>query len=280
MIAPGQIDTCSEEIIREAYSFAELHNLPYQIHIAQSPSEFHEIARRTGKSPVAYLHSLGALGERTVLGHAIFLDHHPWLHWSTKRDLALIASEGASVAHCPVEFLRRGMAMHTLGDYIRRGINVAIGTDTYPHNMLEEMRMAAYVARVVGESVDDISTSDVFNAATIGGARALLREDIGRLAVGCRADVVLVDLDHPSMRPCREPLRSLIYVAAERSVSDVFVDGEQVVQDGRLSNIDLSAALSVVDALQKRGGSTMQNRDWAKRDIDALAPMALPVKAS
>lgn len=278
MVSPAQIDTCTPQIIQDAYSFAEEADVPFQIHIGQSPTEFFEVTRRTGKTPVSLLQSFGALGRRTILGHGIFLDHHPWLHWSTRNDLDMVAASGASVAHCPVEFLRRGMTLRTLGGYLRKGINVAIGTDTYPHNMLDEMRMAAYAARIIGESVDDVSTADVFNAATIGGARALLREDIGRLAPGCRADVVLVDLNHPSMIPGREPLRNLIYTAAERPVRDVFVDGKQVVENGALLHIDLPAALSVVDELQKKGSAHISSRDWAGRGIDELAPMALPIR--
>lgn len=277
MVCPAQIDTCTPEIIKDAFALAEELDLPFQIHIAQSPTEFFEITRRTGKTPVVLLESLGALKRRTILGHCMFLDHHPWLHWPTRNDLDIVAASGASVAHCPVEFLRRGMALHTLGGYVRKGINIAIGTDTYPHNLLDEMRMAAYTARIIAQTVDDVSTADVFNAATIGGARALLREDIGRLAPGCRADIVLVDLDHPSMIPGREPLRNLIYIAAERPVRDVFVDGKQVVQGGTLVNIDLPSALSAVEQIQRKGSAGIRSRDWAGRDIDALAPMALPV---
>lgn len=280
MVCPGQIDTCTSDTIQKAHALAADHDVPLQIHIAQSPNEFHEVVRRTGLTPVAYLSSLGALDHRTVLGHAVFLDHHPWLHWSSRRDLDLVTERGASVAHCPVEFIRRGMALRTLGTYIRKGINVGIGTDTYPHNMLEELRMAAYAARIVGESVDDVTTSEVFQAATVGGARALLRDDIGRLAPGCRADIVLVDLKQRSMMPVREPLRSLIYCGAERAVRDVFVDGEQVVVDGCLAHIDLDSALAEVEAIQERGSKNIKNRDWAGRDLHTLAPMALSIDQS
>lgn len=277
MVCPAQIDTCAPDLIRDSFDFATSEDMPFQIHLAQSPTEFHEMVRRGGMSPVASLHKFGALGRRTILGHAIFLDHHPWLHWSTRKDLDLIAECGASVAHCPVEFLRRGMSMHTLGAYIRRGINVGIGTDTYPHNMLEEMRMAVYTARIIGETVEDVCTKDILYAATIGGARALLRDDLGRLACGCRADIVMVDLEHPAMMPVREPLRSLIYVAGERAIRDVFVDGRQVVADGNLVHIDLPAALASIEELQRRGSEGTATRDWASRSLHELAPLALPV---
>jgi 5-methylthioadenosine/S-adenosylhomocysteine deaminase len=276
MVCPAQIDTCTPDLVRDSFAFAESENLPFQIHASQSPTEFYEMIRREGTSPVETLAKCGALGRRTILGHAIFLDHHPWLHWPTRRDLDVIADSGASVAHCPVEFLRRGMAMRTLGSYMRHGINVGIGTDTYPHNMLEEMRMAAYAARIIGETVDDVTTREVHFAATVGGANALLRNDIGRLCPGARADIVLVDLEHPAMMPAREPLRSLLYVAAERAVRDVFVDGEQVVAGGKPVHIDMEASLVAIAAVQRRGSSGLSERDWAGRVLDELSPMALP----
>ena len=276
MVYPAQIDTCSAQTLRDAYDFAEERDLPWQTHAAQSVTEFHEMQRRHGKTPIRFMQDTGVLGERTIIGHAIFLDHHPWLHWTTRNDLALLADGGVSVAHCPTVFARRGITLRTFGDYLRRGINLGMGTDTYPHNFIEEMRAAASYARVIAESVDDLNTSDVFNAATLGGARALRRDDIGRLAPGCRADVVLVDISNPSMMPLREPLRSLIYVAADRAVRDVFVDGRQVVADGRVLSMDYAAASRVLEAAQKRSLARTAELDWAGRDADTMSPMVLP----
>lgn len=275
MVCPAQVDTCSAETIGEAYAHAESRNLPFQIHAAQSITEFHEMIRRHGRSPIRWLKDIGGLGSKSIIGHGIFLDHHPWLHWSTRDDLGLLAEAGATVAHCPTVFQRRGITLRTFGDYRRAGINMGIGTDTYPHNFLEEMRSAALFARTTAGTVDDLTTYDVFEAATVGGARALGRDDIGRLAPGAKADLVLVDLDHPAMRPVREPLRSLVYVAAERAVRDVYVDGARVVADGRAVNIDLAAASEALEAAQRRSLAKVPALDWAGRDADALAPMVL-----
>lgn len=276
MVYPAQIDTCSRQTLRDAYDYAEERNLPWQIHAAQSVTEFHEIQRRHGKTPIQYMHDIGVLGERTIVGHGIFLDHHPWLHWTTREDLSLLADNGVNVAHCPTVFARRGITLRTFGDYIRRGINMGLGTDTYPHNYIEEMRAAAYYARVIAESVDDLNTSDVFNAATLGGARALRRDDIGRLAPGCRADLVLVDITDPSMMPLREPLRSLIYVAADRAVRDVYVDGRRVVADGKVLTMDYTGASARLQEAQKRSLSRTPANDWRGRSADEMAPMVFP----
>ena len=277
MVSPAQIDTLNEDLLREAHDFAEERNLPFQIHAAQSVNEFIEMVRRHGTTPIQWMDEIGILSERTIIGHGIFLDHHPWLHWSTRKDLDLLAKRGATVAHCPTVFMRRGIALNTFGGYLEAGINMGIGTDTYPHNILDEMRNAGTVARAVAGTVDDLNTSDLFNAATIGGAKALRRDDIGRLAPGAKADLVLVDLKNQAMRPLREPLRSLIFVAVERAVRDVFVDGQQVVRDGRCLTIDLDTELEALEAAQQRSMERVPSIDYANRTADELSPMVYEV---
>lgn len=272
MVCPAQIDTCTEELIRASIAAAKARSLPIQIHCAQSISEFHEIVRRTGLTAVQWLDQLGYLGPRASIGHGIFLDHHPWVRWPTRTDLARLAETGTSVAHCPTVFSRRGVTLHDLGSYLRRGVNVGIGTDTFPHNMLEELRTAGILARVTAESHAAVTTGEVFRAATLGGARLLGREDIGRLAVGAKPDVVLVDLLHPTMQPRRDPVRSLIYAAAERAVRDVFVAGRQVVKGGHVLTMDYAAAAAGVQESQQRALAKASSLDWAGRSIDELAP--------
>ncbi len=273
MLAPAQIDTVSPELLRQAHNYAEERNLPMQIHAAQSVNEHIEMVRRHGCTPIQWMDQIGVLTDRTIIGHGIFLDHHPWLHWPTRQDMGLLAERGATVAHCPTVFMRRGIALNTLGGYLKAGVNMGIGTDTYPHNLLDEMRNAATVARAVAGTVADLTTADIFEAVTIGGAKALRRDDIGRLKPGAKADMVLVDLKNQAMRPMREPLRSLMYVAAERAVQDVYVDGQLVVQNGKCLTIDLDAELEALEAAQIRSMDRVPSIDYAGRSADEMAPM-------
>jgi cytosine/adenosine deaminase-related metal-dependent hydrolase len=277
VVYPAQIDTCSEELLRDSVAAARRLGRPLVTHAAQSVLEFQLMVRRHGTTPIQWADRIGLLGPGTILGHAIFLDEHSWLHWWSRRDLELLAETRTAIAHCPTPFARYGQTLEHLGRYLRRGVTVGIGTDVSPHNLLEEMRWAAVLARVAAGDITAVTTADVFHAATVGGARALQREDIGRLAPGCKADLVLVDLADPSMLPARDPLRSLIYTAAERAVRDVYVDGIRVVADRRVLTLDRAAAAGRLVEAQRRMLEEVPRRDHAGRDADVIAPLCLPI---
>jgi len=145
-----------------------------------------------------------------------------------------------------------------------------------PQNLIEEMRWATVLARIAAEDIRATEMADVFHAATVGGAHALLREDLGRLAAGARADFVLVDCTNPWMMPARDPLRSLIFHAADRAVRDVYVDGERVVADGRVLTLDQAGALERLTAAQRRMEAAVPSRDARGRRSTEITPLSLP----
>jgi cytosine/adenosine deaminase-related metal-dependent hydrolase len=277
VLSPMQIDTCREALLRDSVAVARQHGRPLTVHCAQSAVEFHEMVQRHGTTPVQWAHGLGLLGPGTVLGHCIFVDEHRWLHWHTRRDVDLLAGTGASVAHCPTVFSRYGQTLQHFGRYRRAGVNLGLGTDCSPHNLIEEMRAAAILGRVAAEDIEALSTADVFHAATVGGATALLRDDLGRLAPGAKADVVCADLADVTMQPARDPLRSLIYTAAERAVRDVYVDGAQVVRERRVLTLDRAAAVQRLAEAQQRMLADVPRHDYAGRRAEEIAPLSLPL---
>lgn len=277
IVYPAQIDTCTEELLRESAELARETGRPLTTHAAQSVVEFNTMVQRHGRTPLQWAHDIGFLGPNTILGHAIFIDEHSWLHWPTRKDLRHLVETRTSVAHCPTPFSRYGQTLEDLGRYIRAGVNMGLGTDTSPHNLLEEMRTAAILARVTAEDIDTVHTADVFHAATIGGANALLRDDIGRLGVGKKADLVLVDLADVTMMPARDPLRSLVYTAAERAVRDVYVDGEKVVADRRVLTLDRREAAGRLAEAQRRMIEAVPSHDYAGRLAEEIVPLSLPM---
>ncbi|MDX0008249.1 amidohydrolase family protein (plasmid) [Sinorhizobium meliloti] len=278
-IAPAQVDTCSEGQIRDALAAARDRGQPIQIHAAQSIIEFQEIVRRYGETPIGWLAKIGALGEDTVVGHGIFLNDHPFLHYPHADDFSLLRDSGAQVAHCPVVFARRGIAMNTLHRYRKAGIRCGIGTDTFPHNMLDELRMACYAGRIVAGSFTAASTAEAFTAATSGGADIIRRPDLGRLAPGCKADFSIVDMTNPYMQPDYEPLRSLVYSANDRAIRDVYVDGVKLVANGQLVAFAIDEDIEMLRRAQQEVIANAPARDWAGRSVESLSPRVFPIRS-
>ena len=272
MVGPSQIDTCKEGYFKEAHQEAKKRGIPMQTHACQAVVEFYEMVHRHGKTPIEWLDSIGVLGPDLVIGHGIFLSDHPQIHYPHAHDFEMLRDSGAAVAHCPTVFARRGMALNTIGRYMNAGITVGIGTDTFPHNMVDEIRLACYVARVLTGNYKMGTTRHAFEAATIGGAKIIRRPDLGRLAPGAKADFSLVDMSHPYMQPAHEPVRSLIYSASERAIRHVYVDGTQVVKDGKALTVDVEAATAGLIEGQRKRLATVSQRDWAGRTADQLAP--------
>jgi cytosine/adenosine deaminase-related metal-dependent hydrolase len=277
VVSPAQIDTCAADLLRDSHDAARERRLPFTVHVAQSVVEVQEMIRRHGKTPVQWADEIGVLGPQTILGHALFLDTHSWVRWWTKTDLGLIGDSGASVAHCPTPFARYGQIMENFGDYLRAGVNMGLGTDTTPHNLVEEMRKAAIFARIAARDIETVSAADLLHAATVGGARALMRDDLGRIAPGKKADLVLVDLTEPHMMPARDPLRSFVFHAADRAVRDVFVDGEQVVAGGKVVTLDQAGAARRLVEAQRRMLDAAPQRDYRRRAAAEITPLSLPL---
>lgn len=276
IVSPSQVETCSAKLIQDAAQAAADRGVPITIHAAQTMAEHEELLRRTGKTAVQYLESLGVLRDNLIIGHCIFVDSHTWTRQRTETDIGLLAARSATVAHCPVTFSRSGMVLESVGRYRRAGVRVGLGTDSYPFNMLEEMRQALICARIAGKTVFDLATADVLDMATLAGARALGRDDIGRIAVGAKADFTVVDLTHPAMQPAYDPLRSLLHCAAERAIESVHVDGSCIVRNGKPQNLDYDAAVKVLGDAQKYATGRIVANDPRGRPLSELAPLSLP----
>lgn len=279
VVSPSQIETCSAELLQEAFEAALTRDVPMTVHAAQTMSEHEELLRRTGLTAVQYLEELDLLRDNLIIGHCIFTDSHSWTRQRTRRDVELLAEYRANVAHCPVTFARSGMVLESIGAYRRQGVNVALGTDSYPYNMIEEMRQALICGRIAGKSFADIGTGEILEMATLAGARALGRDDIGRIAPKAKADFVIVDLKHPAMQPVYDPLRNLLHCAAERAIEAVYVDGDRVVENGRPTHLDYGAAAEALAEAQRFALARISENDPRRRKLTELAPLALATRA-
>jgi len=241
------------------------------VHTSQSVVEFNEMLQRHGKTPIAWLNDLGVLGENTVLGHAIIVGGSSWTNYPAG-DVAIMAEAGCSVAHAVWVFARRGVLMESFALYRTAGINVALGTDTNPQSVIEAMRWAAVCSKIVERNTEATTAAHAFDAATLGGATALGRDDLGRIAVGATADLVLWKAASWTMTPLRDPIKNIVYNAAAEDVDRVYVGGRLVVDQGRVLAADEAKILADLQAGGDRMWPKMKQFDWANRDADELSP--------
>src|SRR6266536_144180 len=274
-VSPSQIDTCTPELLKDAKRFADEVKRPYQVHTSQSVVEFNEMVQRHGKTPIAWMKELGVLGQNTVLGHAIIIGGSSWTNYPDG-DIRLMAEAGCSVAHAVWVFARRGVAMESFGRYREAGVNMSLGTDTNPQSVIEAMRWAAVVSKMMERNTEATTATDVFDAATLGGARALGRDDLGRIAPGALADLVLWRGRSWGMTPLRDPVKNIVFNANAEDVERVWVNGRSVVEGGRVPGADEPAILKALQAGGERMWPRMAKHDWAARGADQLSPPSYP----
>ncbi len=273
--APAQVDTCTPDLLQAAKRCADERERPFQLHTSQSVVEFNEMLSRHGTTPIAWLRDLGVLGPSVILGHALIVGGSSWTNYPAG-DVQIMADAGCSVAHAVWVFARRGVLMESFARYRRAGVNLSLGTDTSPQSVIEAMRWTAVASKIVERNTQATTAADVFDAATLGGARALLRDDLGRIAPGAKADLVLWKATSWGMTPLRDPVKNIVYNATTEDVDRVYVGGRLVVDGGRVLAADEAAILAALQAGGERMWPRMGQFDWAGRDADALSPQTYP----
>jgi cytosine/adenosine deaminase-related metal-dependent hydrolase len=272
---PRTADLVSPELFEETMKVAEKLDIPVQTHAVQFYGELNDIKKLYGKDPITHLHDLGVLKPRTILGHTIYITSHQEIKETVDApDLDLIALGGSSVAHCPWVFARVGRALESYSKYRDRGVNIGLGTDIFPQNMLSEIRLGAIISKVIDCDSVAGTAADLFNSATVYGANALGRKDLGRIAVGCKADLVFIDLDNIRMRPLRDPIRSLVYASTEEDVDRVVVDGRTLVENGKVLGMDEH---EIAEDMQKIGDNYIAGipgRNKEGKTAEEISPLS------
>lgn len=277
MLYPHAVDNTSPALLRATREAADNLGVGIQIHAAQNTGEVEFTLERFGRTPVELLADTGVLGPDTILGHCIYVNTHSAIS-RPGDDLGLIAESGTSVSHSPLKFLYGGALMESFQRYLDRGVNMTIGTDVYPSDVQLEMRVASLVGKLVERDGTKIRTADLYNAATLGGARALRRDDIGRLSVGARADLIIVDLNNVDVGPVYDPIRALVHYCTARDIETVMVDGAILVDGHQMVGVDeerlMAEAWPIYEILRRE----LAARNWNRPALDEMFPPALPVR--
>jgi cytosine/adenosine deaminase-related metal-dependent hydrolase len=241
--APRFVPSCSGPLLRAASDLAERFSAQLHTHAAETIVERETVLRTTGLEEIAYLDSVGIAGPRAVLAHCVWVDPH---------EMDRLARQGTNVAHCPSSNLKLASGIAKVPELLAAGCRVAIGTDAAPCNnrldVFAEMRLAALVQKP-RLGADALPAAQVLELATLGGAHALgLDAEIGSIAPGKRADLVVLDLREPHLHPLLgDPVSLVVYAACASDVRDVVVDGRPVVLGHELVTAPIDAIVREAD---------------------------------
>jgi cytosine/adenosine deaminase-related metal-dependent hydrolase len=277
MLNAAQVETCTEALLRAGKAAARELGVPIHTHAGGNLIEFERIMEEHRKTPVQFLADIGFLDEATLLGHAVFTTAHPWPRYPFGDDLRLLAQTGATVGHCPYKYAKMAMTLHSFQRYLEAGVNVAIGTDTYPMDIVSELRWASILAKVTDGNYQAGLARDVFNAATLGGSKFIGRADLGRLQPGAKADILLIDLDHLGAPVFSDPIKALVDAASGRDVDTVIVDGKVLVQGGRATRVDEDALRAKVRQVTQHYWEQVPNWRFDGASVDRIVPPAFPI---
>ena len=254
--------------------------MPIATHAAYSVLEFHDIVREHQMTPIELLHGIGMLRPTLNIGHGNFIADNSNLNYSGARDLELMGKNRCSISHCPINIARRGRTLEDWHRYRQSGVNISLGSDTYPRDMILNMRTASLMGKIVGHDYFKAPAGEVFEAATLGGARALGRDDLGRIAPGAAADIAIIDLSgRNSLRfgPVRDPIKSLVECGVGDDVATVIVQGQICMNDGVIPGVDLAALRKRAQAAGEQIWASLPDWDPRGRSAEEACPWSFPL---
>jgi len=244
---------CSDETMRRTVALARSWGAPTHIHVAEAQDEIDLMLERNGLRHIQWLDALEALGPDVQLVHCVHVN---------EAEIGLMAESGSSVVHCPSSNMYLASGIAPAPAILQQDIPVALGTDgSASHNsqdLLETMKTAILLAKVGSGDPTALVPSDILRMTTTAGPRIMNRPDIGQLAPGYKADITLVDLNKPHIMPVHHPDSALVYNCNGPDVHTVIVDGEVLLDAGRVTMLDemelLEASREAAGDLMRRAG--------------------------
>ena len=247
-VAAHAPDNCSPAMLAKLRELATRHGLTRTCHLAQSPGEVAAIRKQHDLTPAGYLDREGFLGPDIALAHWTFC---------TKADVELLAERGAQLAHCPASSSRRGLHKVPIGWIRDAGVNIAIGTDNMSEDMFQAMAIGSIVHRTGRGRDKEGGTSpsgqEVLDMITLNAARSVGAEaEIGAIRPGMKADLTIIDLNAPAMRPIIRLVSNIVHYGHPGLAHSVIVDGEFVMRDRKVLTMDEEALLAEAQIVTQR----------------------------
>lgn len=248
LVAPSAPQRCSDDFLLAAREMADELDLPVIIHVHETRLQAVTAQQFYGCTMIEHLDQLGFLKDNTSLIHAV---------WLTPGDIERIAKRGATVQHNPTSNLKLGSGIAPVRALLDAGVNLSLGTDgcgsTETLSMLRAVNQAALLGKLSGEAYDKwVGAKEAWHAGTQGGAIAVGRgRELGRIKQGYLADIAVYRLDRIPFTPLNNPLNQLVYSESGASLDKLFVGGELVMDDGKLTRIQEEDILEEISDVHK-----------------------------
>lgn len=234
--------TCLPETLTGIKNIARKHNVTYNIHLAETKDEVNLIKKRDQMKPVEYLKKLGVLDGQTIAAHC---------NWLEEDEMDTLATFDVKVSHNPESSMKLAAGVAPVPKLIKRGVTVGLGTDGSASNndldMFLEMSTAAKLHKVIGRDPTVMDTKTVLKMATIDAARVLgLESQIGSVEAGKCADIIIVDMKKPHLRPVYNCFSHLVYAVSGADVSTTIIAGQLLMKNRKLLNMGLPLIMEEV----------------------------------
>ncbi len=266
---PSAVQRCTDELLRGCSEISRRNNLPLHIHLAETKAQQVQGNSIYGHSLLRHLEGLGIVTSNLSCAHSI---------WIEDGDVELFAKRGATPVHNPASNLRIGSGLAKVKEFLAAGVSVGLGTDGAAsndgQNMFDATRLVSLIHNQAGTDFNRwVSPAQALAMATRNGARAF-GLDAGALAAGKLADIVLLRRDTPAYRPLNDVVNQIVFCENGSNVDTVIVNGEVVVEGGRLTKVDEMAVLRLAETARTRLEPSMQSELAAARTMEpALAEM-------
>ncbi|MDX0543376.1 amidohydrolase family protein [Sinorhizobium medicae] len=271
MLAPDRVETSTIGLLQRTDAAARDLGCKFRLHMAQGAMEVDTVRMLHGSTAPVWLAKHGLLSDRLIAPHATN---------ATDEDLGLYAENGVSIVHCPLVSGRGGSILNSFSSCARRGINIAMGTDTTPPDMLMNLLAGLITGRIADGAPDRLRSADLFNAATIGGAKALGRSDLGHLSPGARADIAVFRLDDVFMAPSIDPITTIVTGGSGKITHAVFVDGRVSMLDRRLAGFDMQEARIWAQTQYDGLIARYPERSWNNPPVAEIFPPSYPIEGN
>lgn len=231
-MGPHAIYTCGQDYLEFLIEKAHELGQEFHIHLSETENEVESCIKERGISPVEYLDSLGFFDIKTAAAHCVHL---------SEKDMDILAARNVSVIHNPKSNLKLANGIAPVAQMVDKGINVCMGTDSQAsnntNNLFSDINFAALLQKGITHVPTVCPAGQVMEFATKNGAKAL-GINSGELAAGKQADIVLMELNRSQLCPKNDLLAALVYSANGSEVDTVIIDGEIVLEKGRLTKFD------------------------------------------